>query len=609
MRILDAMKNAELRWLKCRETGERGRTALHVAAMQGSFRLAKQVIDIFARPEKGDQIRKILYAEDGRSGLTAHQMANDIIGHTSISRYIEFKLDDVADNYASEGMFEAYEGTDWHRAFVEGDCNKLLRLLIHNSHYLLQTCYSFSVLDVAIIVGHTQVAEYVVGTFRIGNGRICWPEQLYFPAVLSFDEFSAGKDRSGWKMIIPKSLKFANVKLTLKVIDSNTSAMDLANLFNRQDIELLLKKVGGPTASIHHLTTINEQEHLGVRQSDQQFLWRLYAAGLFETEDTKPEVNRQCVTLKPSESELPEVRELMELAQEVDKCCKEWNEGFKKDLDYNFEDKSSLRFSILRWHYNCKDEARVQRVGFFLLDRIFPYDGQGRRPLHTIIDYNYDSYLEVDKIYFGTFDFEYDARGRHFSIRALSKKALKRTDIYFFPSVKYLQALLQANYIIGYDLLFHANLFYLALLFQDEIILRFYLYQEDELLQQETSQSILQMCLKKFNNPMIEDNGGRTTLHYAVNANTFKYLPPPPTSYCSIDDYCKVEELWRKKFKEEPLSPMNLNAQQDSTNRQPDLYVGRKACILMLQQAGIDLQQADKAGNIPDPSTSSDPSF
>ena len=72
-------------------------------------------------------------------------------------------------------------------------------------------------------------------------------------------------------------------------------------------------------------------------------------------------------------------------------------------------------------------------------------------------------------------------------------------------------------------------------------------------------------------------------LHYAADANMFEYLSPPTTFFSSIDNYCKVEQL-TNKFKREPLSTMNRKVQQNPIDPQPYLNVGKKTCILILQQ-------------------------
>jgi hypothetical protein len=142
------------------------------------------------------------------------------------------------------------------------------------------------------------------------------------------------------------------------------------------------------------------------------------------------------------------------------------------------------------------------------------------------------------------------------------------------------------------------------------------------------NQAILRLCLKIFN-PMIEDSEGRTALHYAADANMFKYFSLPLYFYCSIEDRQKVEEQWvetLERCKDEIQSNGNLNTNQgpnqnlqskgnlntqqsSNQNLQSTTYVGRRACVLMLRQAGVDLSQEDKKGNIPDPSSSTDVSF
>lgn len=392
MDILDAMEGDELRGKKCWETGEQGRTALHVAAMQGCFRLAKQVIDNIGEKYQGC----IIDAKDGQSGLTALEMAKDIIGHTSISLYIESKVASKScDRHKSHvfyldksmGLYEAYKGTEWCGALEQGNCEGLLELLEYDSRYLFQTCNSSSVLDVAIIEGNLKLAKWVIDVFQREKGKITWPEQFYFPYELSFSTIFDERVRHSWKKFSPKLPSFTNEKLRFKTMinsDESISAMDLAELFRREDIKISLKKVQEGVVS-------KQQGDHSSTQDDQQFLWRMYDVGLFRTEDTKPEVNRQSITLKPSESNLPEFGKLMTLAKQIDKWWKEdWNEGFKADVDYNFEDCNSLRFSILRFHYALKDPELIN-VANDNYDNIRGvlnmYDGQGRPPYQTFIDY------------------------------------------------------------------------------------------------------------------------------------------------------------------------------------------------------------------------------
>lgn len=115
--------------------------------------------------------------------------------------------------------------------------------------------------------------------------------------------------------------------------------------------------------------------------------------------------------------------------------------------------------------------------------------------------------------------------------------------------------------------------------------------------------SILRKCLRNKFDCMVEDSEGRTALHYAADANMFKFLCPPHSFYCSVEYPCKVKEQWMKKHKAELVQSYgNPSAVQGSNqNPQSNAHVGRRACVLMLLQAGVDLSQEDKKGNIPDP--------
>jgi hypothetical protein len=123
------------------------------------------------------------------------------------------------------------------------------------------------------------------------------------------------------------------------------------------------------------------------------------------------------------------------------------------------------------------------------------------------------------------------------------------------------------------------------------------------------NQAILRLCLKIFN-PMIEDKDGKTTLHYAADRNIFKYFSLPLFFYCSIEDRRKVEDQWMERYKDETQSNRNQKTHQGpNQNSQSTTFAGRRACVLMLRQAGVDLSQEDKRGHIPDPSPSTDASF
>lgn len=123
--ILDGLKEPALCASLCLERGEEGRTALHVAAMQGCFRLAKQVIDLVHQILSENIAMEYMDAKDDRSGLAAFEMANDIIGNTSISQYILYVRMEPEENEDYDEMYEAYEGTEWHTALAKGNCSEL----------------------------------------------------------------------------------------------------------------------------------------------------------------------------------------------------------------------------------------------------------------------------------------------------------------------------------------------------------------------------------------------------------------------------------------------------------------------------------------------------
>jgi hypothetical protein len=401
----------------CCKTGEGFRTALHVAAMQGCFRLAKQLIDLICemypwsenlkpmeefydvygnegidRSRRRDvYLSNVAYdftrAEDDRSGLTAFEMANDIIGNTSISQYMLYVGMEPREKEKYGGMFEAYQGTEWDTALAEGDCSMLQRLLSCNSRFLLQTCSTngLSVLDVAIMKNDEKLVKMVVRAFGLGGDRISWPRESYFPSELTWEQiahrhYDAGSEFH--KLSSPSNyakLGLSYVK-TKKNLRSVRSAQDLAEKFKSSvEIKRLLGEAGEHVPG----TTVDGE---GIYP---RLLGSLSEEGVFKSGDTEL-----------LESLLLEYLLLGEVANLIQEGWNsEWTAGFLADVDYNFEDKSSLRFSILRFHYACKhyqlcEEFIIKAVEWCSEDNegLFAMcDGQGRTPFHTLVDhYNHN---------------------------------------------------------------------------------------------------------------------------------------------------------------------------------------------------------------------------
>jgi hypothetical protein len=401
----------------CYKTGEGGRTALHVAAMQGCFRLAKQLIDLICKKhpwldsttetydvygkEGIDSPRdrdvylsegayEYTRAKDGRSGLTAFEMANDIIGNTSISQYMLYVGMEPGEKEKYGGMFEAYQGTEWHTALVQGDCDMLKRLLSYNSRFLLQTCSTngLSVLDVAIMKDNKELVKMVCGAFRRRRYKNLWAPDSYFPSELTweqiahrhYDEDSRFHELSSSSNYAKLGLSFVKTKKSLRSV---RSAQDLAEKFGSStEIKRLLGKVGEHVQG----TTADRVDF------DRRLRGSLSEEGVFKSGDT--EHLRQVANIIRRE------------------WNSEWNAGFSADVDYNFEDENSLRFSILLFHYACKHYQlceefiikTVEKSGWLgvrnkidlsldegilaTCDGIFAMcDGQGRTPFHTMVDH------------------------------------------------------------------------------------------------------------------------------------------------------------------------------------------------------------------------------
>jgi hypothetical protein len=405
----------------CRKTGEKGRTALHVAAMQGCFRLAKQLIDLTCKkytlsgsPEVMEESYDVYgkegidsssmrlvhlseaafiftRAKDGRSGLTALEMANDIIGNTSISQYmlhVGIKPEEM--------MYEAYGGTEWHTALAQGDCKKLRKLLKSNSRFLLQTCgiNGLSVLDVAIMKNDKELVETVVCAFGSARDKISWAPESYFPSELTWEQIAHRHYDEGSRFHeLSSTLNYAELGLSyVKSIRLRRvrSAHGLAEKFgSSEEVKRLLGEVGE-----HVQGTTGDGEDF-----DPLLLEILSEQGVFESSKTKP-----------LEYMRPEFLSLEKVAKRIEQRWKsKWTAGFLADVDYNFEDKSSLRFSILRFHYACKHFQLCEQFIFDMIDSSTYYtfekkdvrdiirwlpslfamcDGQGRTPLHTMVEHD-----------------------------------------------------------------------------------------------------------------------------------------------------------------------------------------------------------------------------
>ncbi|KAG0554577.1 hypothetical protein KC19_12G101900 [Ceratodon purpureus] len=156
-----------------------GRTLLHVAAMQGCFLLAKQLLDIARKRNDRDYIEAI----DPESGLTAFKMANDVIGNRSIAQYIINTLELLKDeSYVHSSFSEVYPRTLWCR-ILEGGCD-FQDVFPHLSYQLLlQTYNGNTILHVAIILNNRMLLLDILQIFG-EKRKISFGEESSFSKVL-----------------------------------------------------------------------------------------------------------------------------------------------------------------------------------------------------------------------------------------------------------------------------------------------------------------------------------------------------------------------------------------------------------------------------------------
>ncbi|KAG0599577.1 hypothetical protein M758_12G162800 [Ceratodon purpureus] len=368
--------------------GER-RTMLHVAAMQGCFPLARLVLDMLGR--FGGRGSRGLYinAVDDLSGLTAFEMANDIIGNRSISEYLKdntegsikhkLQVKTENDDYRIHSCgrlisFEAYPDTRWYMALERGDTKELKKLLELNSRFVLETCHGMTVLHVAILWDDLELVKAVVKLFEDKSKRntkkINWGDS-YYPSSLKhymmnearrnldhryLNEYWDASARQ-WDILVPDILKqikkvkppSSSTSLNFFGVGGINSCRRLAELLNRLEIQKLYLEDATPTPIVDN--------------------------GEYSTMPLR----------------------LRNFFKETWEKSPQWKDGeFRKDVDFNFED--SKRQGWLKFHYACKDPVKfkdlLQKMASFI--NVHPYDGiklfqtwdaKGRTPFHILMDH------------------------------------------------------------------------------------------------------------------------------------------------------------------------------------------------------------------------------
>lgn len=126
------------------QTGSRGRTVLHVAAMQGCLKLVNQVIDIygehgmFADGQSGVSLtlKELLQEKDGRSKATAFQLSKHVVGNREVTNC----LHNVSGEIVS-GRLLPVESPNSHSERIVASLTEIMDKVLgmHNFERLLRT--------------------------------------------------------------------------------------------------------------------------------------------------------------------------------------------------------------------------------------------------------------------------------------------------------------------------------------------------------------------------------------------------------------------------------------------------------------------------------------
>ncbi|KAG0555313.1 hypothetical protein KC19_12G159900 [Ceratodon purpureus] len=691
--------------------GER-RTMLHVAAMQGCFPLAKLVLKMLSR--RGGGSRELyIQAVDDLSGLTAFEMANDIIGNRSISEYVKYvygsikhKLQVKTENddyripspesYGELISFEAYPDTRWYMALERGDAEELKKLLEFNSRFVLETCHGMTVLHVAILWDDLELVKAVVKLFEDKSKRntkiIKWGNS-YYPSSLELRDIIMERRKidhrylneywdalsSHWKALAPDILK--------QLERGGNSCLRLAVLLERTEIVayLELELEFSEQAEIKALLSeVEESEKIPSLPPTTVTSTPIVRTEECPTPVVQAEGSSTSIVHTEEYSNMP--LRLQIFFKETWEKSPQWkDEEFRKDVDFNFE--NSKRQGWLKFHYACKDPMKfkdlLQEMARFINQH--PYDGvklfqtwdaKGRTPFHILMDHHNDQQdpgwafdeIFIHKCYKDWIQIAENARGKRIIDMVLTKNYLQRNII--LQPWKYFKLGLQHEKFERSEittLLYYQVAYLLKQKSIAEEIWSSFLEKKDMkiimkkhqdefksmlLIAASTgNQTCLQLLLDTYHDPMITDTQGRSLLHHAADPTL---LLPHLVGKCSlttVEELCDLKKKWSEgntSYSPQDISS-NIANQDESFNAKNPVHsttsgmtslntsessslrtsnssgssipksstsvtsnsntqdviiaersnVGRKGCILMLLQAGVDLGQSDKDNKVP----------
>ncbi|KAG0599583.1 hypothetical protein M758_12G163200 [Ceratodon purpureus] len=698
-------------------------TMFHVAAMQGCFPLAKLVLDMLRRRGGGSR-GLYIQAVDDLSGLTAFEMANDIIGNRSISEYVKYIYGSIKhklqvktenDKYripSTESFdelisFEAYPDTRWYMALERGHTKELKKLLELNSRFVLETCHGMTVLHVAILWDDLELVKAVVKLFedsKQDTKEINWGDS-YYPSSLKLkdmievarsidhrhmNEYWDALSRH-WEALAPGILK--------QLKRGGNSCSLLAKLLERREIVAKLSE---------RRKTEEESEKSPIITSIT-----MTSTPIVHTEEcSTPTVQaEECSTpIVHTEEYSTMPLRLQIFFKETWEKSPQWkDEEFRKDVDFNFED--SKRQGWLKFHYACKDPVKfkglLQEMASFI--NRHPYDGiklfqtwdaKGRTPFHILMDHYSDQQdpgwpfdeIFIHKCYKDWIQIAENARGKRIIDMALTKNYLQR-NINLEPW-KYFNLDLQHEKFERSEittLLYYQVAYLLKQKIMAEEIWSSFLEKRDmknimKKYQDEFksmlliaactgNQTCLQLLLETHHDPMITDTQGRSLLHHAADPTLLLSQLVGKCSLTTVEDVREMKKKWSEgttTYSPQSISSnianhdgsynatnsihsttssmaglstskstssktsnsgdlttsnsgdlttsnssnsttshssgtsiLNSSSSFTSNSNTQDLTVaersnvGRKGCILMLLQAGVDLGQSDKDNKVP----------
>ncbi|KAG0599566.1 hypothetical protein M758_12G162200 [Ceratodon purpureus] len=521
---------------------EDDRTVLHIASMQGCFQLVKSVLDqVCAQTSDASEslVHRYIGAVDHLSGLTAFEMANDIIGNKFISEYIKYiyeskggKIKNIlqnkteSDSYRTPLSFEAYPDTQWYTALERGDKDLLKKLVELNSRLLLETCRGLTVLHVAILWDDLGLVKTVVKLFG-DSMSIKWDIDASYQSELKL-----------------KNMIEVHRKIDYGYLNKywNTSSQSWVKLPSN-----MMKQLRRGGNSVLLLADKLERKQI-------------------QEELTKPNKISACILTKPDT--------IVQLFQMCDA-------------------QGRTPFHILM------DDCTDQRDPGWPFDEIFTenhykewiqtaQNARGKRVVDIVLTKNYlqrNISLEPWK-YFGI-NFQDDN----------FERSLMTTFLYYQVAFLFKQRNVAEE--IWSRFLVQVNM--RKLLKKDIGALNSMLFFAAST----GNQTYLQSLLETQPDPMITDVKGRSLLHHAADATLLQsHLVG---SCCStVKDICDVRKKWIEQTSASSTivtanhgssSASKCNIQDIAAEERSN--AGRKACILMLLQDGVDLAQTDYDEQVP----------